>query len=240
MKAWVLVTRAAQDVAELTPGLPEGLELFAYPVLRLVPWEEPERWEEVRQRLNDLELVAVTSPRTPEPLKAQAVSRGMEDRLLRLPAAAVGEATAAACRKVGLAVVLVGTHGGAALAREIAQRLVPPAGILFPCGREHREELPAALQSLGFSVLPLPVYAMEATPQEELPPLPETPPLAVVCTSPRAARLYWLATGGRWAEIPHLAWGPTTAQELETLGVKPQVLGKPNPQSLKEALCQIS
>lgn len=239
MRDWVLVTREAQDLGELTRWVPDHLELFPYPVLRLRPWEDSWGWSQVVEALPKLRVLVFTSRHAPEPFRLQAHGRGVLATLSNLPAAAVGETTAGACRAAGFRVEVVGETSGAALAEAISQRWDPPIGVLFPCGREHREELVTALEAKGFTVLPLAVYAMDAAAACDLPVLPAHRPRAVVLTSPRAAALYWHHTQGRFAGVPHIAWGPTTAQALLEFGVKPEILAKPNPQSLKEALCRI-
>lgn len=239
MRDWVLVTREAQDLGELRKVVPEELELVAYPVLQLRPWEEPEAWTAIARQLPEIGLLAFSSRHAPHPFREQARRFGLEEALVQLPAVAVGETTASACRQAGFRVVLVGEKTGAHLAETLAQQFSSPCGVLFPCGREHREELAATLEARGFAVFVLPVYAMDPKDAAELPALPAHPPRAVVLTSPRAALLYWQNTRGRYAGVPHLAWGPTTARELVRLGVSPEVLDKPTPQSLKEALCRI-
>ncbi len=239
MKGWVLITREAQELPELQPWVPEELELVAFPVLRQVPWEEPAAWERLARHLAELAVIACTSRHAPRPFLAQAQRRGLDAALTQLPVAAVGEATAAACREVGLSVALVGSQGGAALAETISQQIAAPSAVVFPCGREHREELVSRLHAAGFEVFPLPVYAMEPANPSQLPPLPPGSPRAVVLTSPRAASHYWQLTQGQFSAVPHLAWGATTAQELQKLGLAFEVLPQPNPKGLKEALCRI-
>lgn len=239
MSGWVLITREAQDLAKLQPCLPDALELVAFPVLRLTFWEDQQAWEKLTQHSSELALLAFTSRHAPRPFMVQAQRRGLATAFAQLPAAAVGEGTAVACRQEGLQVALVGAQGGEFLAEAVHRRFSPPAGVVFPCGRDHREELVCYLSAHGFSVFPVPVYAMEPTPASELPPLPSEPPQAVVLTSPRAATHYWQATQGRFATVPHLAWGPTTAQEVKKLGVPCAVLPQPNRKGLKEALCRI-
>lgn len=235
----MLITRESRDLGELRKVVPEEVELVAYPVLQLRPWEEPAAWDAIGQELPGIGLLAFSSRHAPHPFREQARRHGFEAAVIQLPAAAVGETTAAACRQAGLRVELVGEKTGEKLAEAIAQRFTPPCGVLFPCGREHREELLKVLKAKGFGVFVLPVYAMEPAAAAELPSLPADRPRAVVLTSPRAAALYWRHTQGRYAAVPHIAWGSTTALELTRLGVNPEVLDKPTPQSLKEALCRI-
>jgi uroporphyrinogen-III synthase len=231
MKGWVLVTRSQEDLG-LLPA--KDLTFFAYPVLRQVPWHSPTAWEQLLGHLSSLNLVAFTSRHAPEPFLQQAQERALAEVFLSLPVAAVGETTAAACQKAGFTVALCGQKGAQELAQLILQRFPNPR-VVFPCGREHRQELVVQLCQGGAQVFPLPVYAMDFTPREELPPLPPELPTAVVATSPRAAQAYWQATGGKYAAVPHLAFGTTTAAELARLGLKVKEL-KANWQELEE-LC---
>ncbi|MGQ9835640.1 MAG: uroporphyrinogen-III synthase [Thermoanaerobaculaceae bacterium] len=239
MKRWVLITRGASEVEELARGLPNNLELLPFPVLRLASHSSAAFWQQLEQHLGTLDLLAFTSKHAPEPFFQQAAQRKLDSQLKKLPVAAVGSATAAACRQQGLEVTICGQGGGSQLARLILQHFTAPFTVVLPCGRDHREELESELGQGGALVIPVPVYAMEPTPPEELPPLPSDPPVAVVVTSPRAAAFYWQATQGRFAGIPHLVLGPTTAMALGELGVSPQMLAKPSMHNLLEELCRI-
>ncbi len=87
-------------------------------------------------------------------------------------------------------------------------------------------------------MLPLVVYRMRATPPAELPPV--EPNLdAVVVTSPRAAKLYLEAVGGRPLPCPHWALGPTTGDAARSLGIECLVPSEPSLESLAEELCRI-
>lgn len=239
MKRWVLITRGSSEVEELARGLPNNLELVPFPVLRLAPHSSEAAWQQLEQHLGTLDLLAFTSKHAPEPFFQQAAHRKLDRQLEKLPIAAVGSATAAACRQQGLEVTVCGEAGGSELARLILQHFEAPFTAVLPCGRDHREELETELGQAGARVIPVPVYAMEPASPEDLPPLPSDPPAAVVVTSPRAAAFYWGATQGRFAGAPHLVLGPTTAMALEKLGVPPQMLAKPSMQNLLEELCRI-
>lgn len=239
MKRWVLITREPWELDELAQGLPNDLELLPFPVLHRARYSNAAAWQQVEQHLGTLDLLVFTSKHAPEPFFQQAAERKLDSQLRGLPAAAVGPATAAACRQQGLEVTICGNAGGSQLASLILQHFLAPFTVVFPCGRDHREELAAELGKAGALVIPVPVYAMEPTSPEELPPLPFDPPAAVVITSPRAATFYWRATQGRFAGVPHLVLGPTTAMALRKLGVAPQILAKPNKHNLLEELCQI-
>ena len=96
---------------------------------------------------------------------------------------------------------------------------------------------PEALAEAGHPVHPVVVYSMRATPPRELPPL--GPNLeAVILTSPRAARLYLDAVGGKPLPLQHWALGPTTRDAAGGLGIECAIPSEPTMYSLAEELCQ--
>lgn len=238
----VLVTRHPADCAELAELLrPAGINVRPYPVLRLEDADDPAGWQAVRRLLADpghRPWLVIASPRAPERLVRQARSRSA-DALLDWPVGAVGAATAAAAARAGLTPALVGQGSGLALARELLGRLAPHDPVVLACGADRRLELPEALAAAGHPVHPLVVYAMKPTPVRELPPL--GPGLeAVVMTSPRAARLYLEAVGGRPLPLPHWALGSTTRDAALALGIADcRAPVSPTIASLAEELCRI-
>ncbi len=239
MKRFVLVTRSEGTLDELRAALARhALEAVAYPVLTDAPTEDSEGWERVAVALGSLRMIAMTSARAADPFRRGALSRGLWPTLGALPVAAVGRATARAAEAAGLRVELTGNAGAAALAEELAARLERGA-VVHPCGRDRRGELAEGLRRAGHTVLPVVVYAMDPTPVTELPTLPAQPPVAVLLSSPRAARAYATATAGRFAGVPHLAMGATTAAAAVELGLAVFTLADPTPDALVEELCQI-
>ncbi|MBI4917605.1 MAG: uroporphyrinogen-III synthase [Acidobacteria bacterium] len=237
MSRYVLVTRSEASLDEIRAALaPHAIEAFAYPVLRDAPIEDVEGWDRVAAALGSLRMIAMTSARAADPFRRGALSRGLWPTLGTLPVAAVGRATARAAEAVGLRVELTGNAGAAALVGELAARLVGGAAAVHPCGRDRRDELGEGLRR---AVVPVAVYAMDTTPVAELPELPAEPPLAVLLSSPRAARAYAAAAAGRFAGVPHLAMGATTAAAAAELGLAVATLAHPTPDALVEELCQI-
>jgi uroporphyrinogen-III synthase len=237
----VLVTRHPADCADLESLLrPAGLTVRPYPVLRLEDADDPAGWRAIRRLLSDPSTrpwLVITSPRAPERLVRQARTLSA-DALLDWPVAAVGGATAAAAARVGLRPALVGHGSGLGLARELIARLGPHDPVVLACGADRRLELPEALAAAGHPVYPVVVYAMKPTPTRELPPL--GPGLAaVVLTSPRAARLYLEAVGGRPLPLPHWALGATTRDAAAALGIDCRAPASPTIESLAEELCRI-
>ncbi len=238
MRGWVLATRAADELAPIAAALgARGLEVVAMPVLREAAVDDAEGRAAIERSLPAVRLTAFTSKRAPAALRRAAPE--LAAQLAERPAAAVGEATAAAARRAGFAVDVVGRGGGVALSGALAGRLQPGDAVVHPCGREHRAELADALSRAGVDVLPLVVYAMEEIPAAEAPPLPAGRPAAVVLTSPRAVAAYLDRSGARWADVPHLAIGATTAAAATAAGVRATAAAQPTTESIVEELCQI-
>jgi uroporphyrinogen-III synthase len=237
---YALITRHPADCAGLQKLLaPYGWDVRPYPVLRVEDEDDAEGWRNANLMVEDwgdsLWLV-MASPRAPERLAQQARERAL-DRLLALRIAVVGDATAAAAARAGLRVDLVGPGTGIGLAKDLLSYLDPQTPVLLACGRERRGEFAEALESAGHQVHPLVVYRMEATPVRELPPL--GPDLAaVILTSPRSARLYLDAVGGKPLPLPHWALGPTTDHAATALGIECRTPAKPTFESLVEELCR--
>lgn len=241
MSRFVLVTRHPAECREFQSMLaPAGLTVRPYPVLRLLEFADEEEWERVQAAAPAGRAdawLALASPRAPMRFAAVCRTRGAE-HLLRLPAAAVGEATARAAAEAGLRVELVGPGTGGGLGERMLGRLAPASVVVFVCGRDVRPELPVRLTGAGHTVLPLTVYRMEPTPPRELPPL--GPSLeAVVLTSPRAAELYLRGVGGLPLPCPHWAIGPTTRDAAAALGIDCHIPREPTLASLAEELCTI-
>ena len=237
----ILVTRHPTDCRQLEELLrPAGITVRPYPVLRLEESDDPRGWAALRRLLADGGApgwIVMASPRAPERLTRQARGRD-EEAILTWPIAVVGDATARAAEAAGLTVALVGPGDGLGLAEVLIPRLDPGAPVVLACGADRRDELPAALAAAGHAVHPVALYAMRPTPVRELPPL--GPGLeAVVLTSPRAARLYLEAVGGRPLPLPHWALGPTTRDAAAPLGIECRIPRVPTIESLAEELCRI-
>ncbi len=232
---WVLATRPDDELAPLRAALAgRGLAVLGYPVLR----EEasPPGAAALDGALAACSLVAFTSRRGPAGLRRAAGE--LWPALQRLPAAAVGAVTAEAARREGFRVEIVGDAGGEALAALVAGAVAAGATVLHPCGREHREELRGALETRGVQVVEVVVYGVAEATAAELPPLPADPPRAVLLTSPRAAQAYLNASGGRYAGVPHLALGPTTAAAAAEAGLRVRAVPRNTPEAVVEELCR--
>jgi len=234
---WVLATRSEDCLRPLAAALAErGVSVVAFPVLleEAAASEAPLDLEAVAKGCS---LVVFTSRRAPAALR-RCAGRAWST-LVGLPAAAVGTATAEAARIEGYHPVVVGDGGGKALAALLERRLGPGSTVLHPCGREHREEMTQTLMAAGIRVVPLVVYAMAEAAPDTLPALPPEQPLAVLLTSPRAARAYLRAVGSRFAGVLHLALGASTAAAVADAGVPVRALASTRPEIVVEELCRI-
>jgi uroporphyrinogen-III synthase len=237
---YVLITRHPSDCAELQTLLdPYGFKVRPYPVLRLSDVDDETAWQRATALDSDLEArkwIVIASPRAPVRF-VTGCHRHRCQRFLDLPAAAVGEATAAAARRAGLRVELVGPGTGHGLATQLLQGMDQPTTFIFACGRDRRPELPNALADAGHEVVPIVVYRMDPTPPRELPPL--GPSLeAVILTSPRAAELYLAGVGGLPLPCQHWALGPTTRKAAAAIGIDCLIPPESSIESLAEELCK--
>ncbi len=241
MTKHLLITRHPADCGDLQKLLtPHGWSVRAYPVLGVEDVYDTEGWRDAHSLLEEwgerLWLV-MASPRAPSRLVHQATERAL-DSILALPIAVIGDATASAAARAGIQVRLVGPGTGMGLARDLMSYLEPQSPVVYVCGEERRPELVDALQAAGNHVYPLVVYRMRPTPPRELPPL--GPDLAAVAlTSPRSAKLYLEAVGGKPLPLPHWAIGPTTQQAAVALGIDARIPSEPTMKSLAEELCRI-
>jgi uroporphyrinogen-III synthase len=240
MTRFVLVTRHPSDCAELQALLdPCEFKVRPYPVLRLSDVDDHMAWRKAKALDSDHEgrrWIVVASPRAPQRFASQCRIHRCH-RIFEIPAAAVGKATAAAARRAGFRVDLVGPGTGLGLATQLLQRIDEPTTFLFPCGRDRRPELPTALADAGHEVVPIVVYRMDPTPPRELPPL--GPSLeAVILTSPRAAELYLAGVGGLPLPCQHWALGPTTRNAAAAIGIDCLIPPESSIESLAEELCK--
>lgn len=240
MSRAVLVTRHPADCVELQQLLtPAGITVRPYPVLRIEELDDSDGWRAVLSLLAQPDVkpwLVMSSPRAPQRLVRLARHHGAK-HLLDCSIAVVGDTTAEAAAEAGLGVDHVGPGSGAGLAKQLIERLDPACPVVLACGKERRHELPKALAEAGHPVHPVVVYSMRATPPRELPPL--GPNLeAVILTSPRAARLYIDAVGGKPLPLQHWALGPTTRDAAGGLGIECAIPSKPTMYSLAEELCQ--
>ncbi len=155
----VLVTRAREQSSALREGLEAlGAEVVSIPVIEIVP---PASWAEMDGALGEggWEWLVLTSANA-----AESVAGRLE--ILRRPAefpqvAAVGAATAARARVLGLArgeVVLGKRAVAESLAEAMETRVRRGARVLLPRAERTREVLPERLRAVGAEVVTVTAY----------------------------------------------------------------------------------
>ncbi|MGO8759386.1 MAG: uroporphyrinogen-III synthase [Terracidiphilus sp.] len=121
----VLVTRAVQQAGKLSEGLRAlGAEAVEVPVLEIRPPESYEALDRALRALNGYDWLILTSANAVRALGERAAAIGVPLRdASTAKVAAVGEATAAAARKAGLAITLVPeSYVAESLIKELFQR----------------------------------------------------------------------------------------------------------------------
>jgi len=137
---------AAEDYRERLESL--GAQVAIEEVIRFEDLPET-RLVERAAALRAGEALAITSRETARRLAGLRLAPGVL-------VAAVGSGSAAALRAVGLEPGLVGEHGGAALAAQLAQASV--TRVLFPCAAQTAGELEHELETHGVPFERLPLY----------------------------------------------------------------------------------
>ncbi len=145
----VLVTRAAHQAGKLSEALrAAGFEPVEVPVLEIQPPLDRAPLDIALRRLHTYDWLIVTSTNA---VRALAAS-GLPDQISGLKVAAVGEATAAAARKAGLAVEVVPESYVAEYLVEALAGLVAGKRILLARAEVARDVIPDALRAAGATV----------------------------------------------------------------------------------------
>jgi len=218
----VLVTRDESLDGPLSLALlRRGLQPVACSVLSHVASPEPEALVRAARSLEDYQWLIVASQRA---VAALMVARGGRPLPPTLRTAAVGERTAGSLVAAGAAQPLTAASpGSAALIAALARAdRWPGRRVLVPRAAEGGREVVDALRQRGGSVDEVVAYATVPRPRDEIVAAWEAArPDAAVVASPSAARALVRAIGAeplhRLARV--VAIGPTTAMQLEALGV---------------------
>jgi uroporphyrinogen-III synthase len=141
-----------------------GLDAVAIPLFEVEPiaWEVPD--------INQFDALLLTS--------ANAVLYGGPEALRRLPAYAVGAATAEAAREAGFEIAMTGSRG----VDELLRRISPGVKLLHICG-ENRRAPAGPLQA----ITPITVYRSRERPS---PGVGDAEGAVVLVHSPRAAAVF--------------------------------------------------
>ena len=221
----VATTRDEDPEDSLTPALArEGARVVAWPCLSFGEPRDPAALQSALARLDAFAWVAFTSGRAVPVVARLASWRSPGPRV-----AAVGEGTAAALRRHGWPVHLVGEGDGAeGLVRAMAAAGdLRGARVLFPAGSMARPELERGLAALGAEVHRVEAYRTVASPPDRAAVRGDLARGvdAVVFASPSAVRGLGESLGGGMAQdlagCVSIAIGHTTADALSAAGVAP-------------------
>jgi len=142
----VLVTRAAHQAGKLSKALrAAGLEPVEVPVLEIQPPLDRAPLDNALRQLHTYDWLIVTSANAVRALAAN----GLPDQISGLKVAAVGQATAAAARKAGLAVEVVPEIYVAENLVEALAAQVAGERILLARAEVARDVIPDALRAAG-------------------------------------------------------------------------------------------
>jgi uroporphyrinogen-III synthase len=220
LKGRVLVlTRPRRDTTAISRKLRAlGARVFVHPAVELLPCASDLALRKAAQNLQSGRYVlAVFTSRNAVRFFAEAMGPAKAHSFLRrVEAAAVGPATARELRRLGVRATLTPEKFSA---KGLAAAFVGRGGlrgkrVLFPCARQAREALPAALEGLGARVERLVLYETVSAPMP-LRPAPWGKADAVLLMSPSAVGGLRRQYGKNFPwrpEICALCIGTTTAQ----------------------------
>jgi len=226
----VLVTRAAHQAGKLSEGFRAlGAEPVEVPVLEIQPPADMAPLDRALRALDSYDWLILTSANTARSLEERTHSLGLS--LVagpRLQVAAIGEATAAAARKVGLPVALVPeAYVAEALVKSLASQCAGKK-ILLARAEIARDVIPDALLAAGAQVDVVDAYrnVMPAAAPESLRKALEKGIDAATFTS--SSSVTHLAEAARaagiafpFASVRAVSIGPVTSQTLRALGWEP-------------------
>lgn len=223
----VLITRPTDQAEESAEQVRTagGIPLM-FPCLRPAPPRDPQPLKQAIVRLDRFRAIALTSAHA-----VAAVAEALRSASARVPLiAAVGERTADALRRRGLAPDLIGDSDGEALAARLLEALRArdpdhPGPVLLPLAEEARDELRAALEAAGAEPVRVIAYRMIAASADELRGLVEAVAGGEVDLVPFGSpRTVAVALG---------ALGPAAAQGLRRMRVG--AIGQTTAAALREA-----
>jgi uroporphyrinogen-III synthase/uroporphyrinogen III methyltransferase/synthase len=233
----VLVTRAAHQAGKLSEGLRAlGAEPVEIPVLEIRPPANFEGLDAVLRQLDSYDWLILTSANAVRALVERAAALGIAPpQPVRFKVAAIGKATAAAARGVGLQVDFVPE---AYVAESLVDGLLARAAgqrILLARAAVARDVIPDALRAAGAEVDVVEAYRNvlpDAAPEQLRQALGKGIDAATFTSSSSATHLAEAArvAGVRWplAGVPAVSIGPITSQTLCELGWPPAAAANPS------------
>lgn len=226
----VLVTRALHQAGKLSEGLRAlGAEPVEVPVLEIRPPQSFESLDRALQQLDRYDWMIVTSANTVRAVAARAVELGVDlGEVKRLKVAAVGQATASAAEKAGLAVSFVPeTYVAESLLDGLAGQ-VAGKRILLARAASARDVIPDTLQTAGAQVDVVDAYRNvlpERAPEQLRGALMQRIDAASFTSSSSVTNLAEAARKAGIAFPLHgvkaISIGPITSQMLRQLGWEP-------------------
>ena len=148
----VILTRAREDSAALASELRgSGADVIELPCVRTEPLDDTAELRDVIAGLGRADLLVLTSR-----AGAEAVAAAMPHDGIRCDVAAVGHATAARARSLGMRVGFVASHAdGRTLARELT---LPPGEVVLARSDLADPDLPLSLSARGARVREVTAY----------------------------------------------------------------------------------
>jgi uroporphyrinogen-III synthase/uroporphyrinogen III methyltransferase/synthase len=233
----VLVTRAVHQAGKLSDGLRAlGAVPVEVPVLEIRPPESFAPLDAALQNLSEYHWLILTSANTVRALAERASALGIGlGGLTSLKVAAVGEATAEAARKAGLAVAFIPeSYVAESLIEGLAGRAAGQR-ILLARAAVARDVIPDTLQALGAHINVVDAYRNvlpEAAPRLLRKALADGVDAATFTSSSSVTHLAEAAraAGIEWplAGVPAISIGPITSQTLRELGWEPAIEANPS------------
>ncbi len=232
----VVVTRTREGSDELCERLEAlGATALALPLIRIEPEPAGLAVEEAIRTLSTFQWLVFTSSNGVDHFFSRLTAgeagsaHALSSRLRGVKIAAVGQKTAEAVARWGLAVeVIPGEATGASLARELGGRVTQwPVRILLPRAREGGAEIVEGLRARGAEVVDLPVYrTVPAEPSGAEAAALEEGADAILFASGSAVRAF-AVLAGREPRVAAIAGsaaivciGPSTAEAARDLGYR--------------------
>jgi uroporphyrinogen-III synthase/uroporphyrinogen III methyltransferase/synthase len=246
----VLVTRAAHQAGKLSDSLRAlGAEPVEVPILEIRPPASSGALDGALRQLHRYDWLILTSANTVRAIAERAAE--LELRLeppASLKIAAIGEATAVAVRKAGLAVTLVPeSYVAESLLKELTGQ-VSGKRVLLARAAVARDVIPDALRNAGADVDVVDAYRNvmpERAPEQLRRALAAGIDAATFTSSSSATHLAEAARVGGvsfpFAGVPAVSIGPITSQTLRELGWEPAAEARVSDiPGLIDALVQLS
>jgi uroporphyrinogen-III synthase len=229
----IMVTRAARQAGGLSSLLAKaGADVVVAPLIAIEPVRDLRAARRSLRRVGEVDYLVFTSANAVGAYAAIASEAGipLPTRIPSPQVVAVGPATAAAVRKVGMTPREVPrTFSGAAVADLLATQDLRGKRVVIPRAQVAGQELPTRLRQAGASVEVVSLYRTVADPEAPriIPGLIRSGLDVVTFTSPSAVRSFSAAVGNGFRRPRRLVVaciGPVTARAAAAAGLDPDVI----------------